>query len=69
MADRKQFKIMYPPDYHDKSKAGKPYHPPTGAMVMMSVGGVFFIVHDVNGDNTSVEKLSKTLFKYDVVWK
>ena len=65
---RKKFKIMYPSDYWDKDKAGKPYLPPAYCQVIMTSGGVFCLL-----DNTpyypSVRKLSEILYKYDVIWK
>jgi hypothetical protein len=65
---RNKFKIMYPKDYHDPKKAGKPYHPPAGQMLVMNNGGVFFI-YDSEQYYPSIKKLSSVLFSYDVVWK
>jgi hypothetical protein len=65
---RTKFKIMYPKDYHDPKKAGKPYHPPSGQMVVMNNGGVFFI-WDSEDYCQSLRKLSSVLYSYDVVWK
>jgi hypothetical protein len=65
---RKKFKIMYPNDYVDPTKAGKPYLPSEGCMVVMNGQGIFF--HVYMGDyEQHVQKLSEVLFKYDVVWK
>ncbi len=65
---RKKFKIMYPSNYWDAEKAGKPYLPPAHCQVVMSNGGVFYL-----WDNTpfysSVRKLSEVLYSYDVIWK
>lgn len=59
---------MYPSNYWDKDKAGKPYHPPEHCRVVMTNSGVFYL-----WDNTpyypSVRKLSEVLYNYDVVWK
>lgn len=65
---RTKFKIMYPDDYYDSDKRGKPYHAPAGSMVVMSNGGVFFLY---NGEPyyPSIRKLSEVVPKYDVVWK
>lgn len=65
---KKQFKIMYPADYHDPKKRGKPYLAPASCMVVMGGGGVFFLYH---GEEFYpwIQKLSEVLFKYDVVWK
>jgi len=65
---RKKFKIMYPSDWHDESKQGQPYHPPSKSMVVMNGSGIFFLF---NGDDyyPSIKKLSDVLPKYDVVWK
>lgn len=65
---RKKFKIMYPSDYHDKDKAGKPYRPPSKGMVVMNSAGIFFLF--IGEDYyPSIRKLSDVLFKYDVIWK
>lgn len=63
-----KFKIMHPDDHPDANMRGKPYHPPQKHMVVMNGGGVFFLV-GVEDYYPSVTKLSKVLFKYDVVWK
>ena len=65
---KQKFKIMYPQDYYDQTKQGKPYHPPEKCMVVMNGSGVFFLY---NGEPyyPSIKKLSDVLFKYDVVWK
>ena len=68
MSQRKKFKIMYPADYWDKEKAGKPYLPGEHTFVVMSEGGVFFQVYMGPYDH-SVVKRSDVLRKYDVVWK
>lgn len=65
---RKKFKIMYPEDYWDVEKRGKPYHPPAKHFVAMSGGGVFFLI-GTEQYYPSVRKLSEVLPKYDVVWK
>lgn len=65
---KKKFKIMYPEDYHDPKKRGKPYHPPANHMVVMNGGGVFFLV-GMERFYPSVQKLSTVLYKYDVIWK
>ena len=65
---RKKFKIMHPKDYHDPSKAGQPYRPPSKSMVVMNNAGTFFLF---NGEQyyPSIQKLSNVLPKYDVIWK
>ncbi|URC15290.1 hypothetical protein GD1_166 [Paraglaciecola Antarctic GD virus 1] len=65
---RKKFKIMYPANYRDFDLAGKPYHPPTGKMVVMSTGGVFFLI-GVTDYYRDIQKLSEVIYQYDVVWK
>lgn len=65
---KKKFKIMYPEDYWDKDKAGKPYLPGANKFVVMTGGGVFLLV-DSSDYYTHVRKLSEVLHKYDVVWK
>lgn len=65
---RTKFKIMYPADHHEPEKAGKPYLPPPGKMVVMNGGGVFFL-YDSEPYYPSIWKLSEVLPKYDVVWK
>ena len=59
---------MYPKDYHDKNKSGKPYLPPAKCMIVMNSAGIFFLY---NGETyyPSIEKLSSVLFKYDVIWR
>jgi hypothetical protein len=59
---------MYPDDHHEPDKRGKPYFPPAGKMVVMNGSGVFFLYDDAEY-YPSIKKLSKVLFKYDVVWK
>lgn len=66
---KKKFKIMYPEDYWDTSLAGKPYKPPQGDMVVMGVGGVFYLARGVKDYSTDIVKLSSVLYKYDVIWK
>jgi hypothetical protein len=58
---------MYPTDYHDKEKAGKPYIPGNKDMLVMNSAGVFFLY---NGEPfyPSIRKLSDVIYKYDVVW-
>lgn len=65
---RKTFKIMYPADHPDPDKAGKPYRPSSGKMVVMNSSGIFFVY---NGEPyyPSIQKLSDVLSKYDVVWE
>jgi hypothetical protein len=65
---KKKFKIMYPDDYHEPEKRGKPYHPPVNCMVVMNGSGIFFLY---NGEShyPSIKKLSDVLYQYDVVWK
>lgn len=65
---RKKFKILYPQDYHEVEKRGKPYLPPQNHMVVMNTSGVFFLVC-LEDYCQSVRKLSNILYKYDVVWK
>ena len=59
---------MYPEDYHDKEKAGKPYHPPSNSMVVMNNQGIFF---EFCGEPyyPSIRPLKDVLYSYDVVWK
>ncbi len=66
---KKKFKIMYPKDYYDEGKRGKPYHPPTGCMVVMNGGGAFFLYISVDPKNPTIQKLSTVLYNYDVIWK
>ena len=65
---RKKFKIMYPMDYHDVEKRGKPYKPPAKHMIVMNNSGIFF---QYCGEDymAGIRKLSDILPKYDVVWK
>lgn len=65
---RKKFKIMYPDDYHDPEKRGKPFKPASKKMVVMNGSGVFFLY---SGEEyyPYIQKLSDVLNKYDVVWK
>ena len=65
---KSKFKIMYPQDYYDVEKRGKPYKPPTNKMVVMNGGGVFFLY---TGEEyyPYIQKLSEVLPKYDVIWK
>ena len=65
---RKKFKIMYPKNHWDRDKQGKPYKPPANRMVVMNGGGVFFLI-DTEPYYPSMQKLSKVLPQYDVVWK
>lgn len=65
---RKKFKIMYPEDYPDVSKAGTQYKPAKDCMVVMNGGGTFFLYNN-EPYYPSIRKLSKVLPKYDVVWK
>lgn len=65
---KRKFKIMYPAYYPDKTKAGKPYLPPENCWVVMGGGGVFFLYNNEQY-YPSIQKLSKVLSKYDVVWK
>lgn len=65
---KNKFKIMYPNDYHDVSKRGKPYLPPEKHMVVMNGGGVFFLFCG-EWYCPSIRKLSEVLPKYDVIWK
>ena len=64
---KQRFKIMYPEDYFDPTKAGKPYLPPEHHMVVMNGGGVFFLYCDSIWGG--IQRLSDVLFKYDVIWK
>ena len=67
---RVKFKIMYANDHHEVEKQGKPYHPPSGKMVVMNGSGVFFLYDDgTDAYYPSIQKLSRVLPKYDVVWK
>lgn len=65
---RKKFKIMYPSDYFDKEKAGKPYKPPPRGMVVMNSSGIFFLYV---GEEyyPYIKKLSDVIHNYDVIWK
>jgi len=65
---KKKFKIMYPESYHIPEKRGKPYLPPVNCWVVMGGGGVFFLYNNEQY-YPSIQKLSKVLFKYDVIWK
>lgn len=65
---RKKFKIMYPADYHDPEKAGKPFFPGDNKFIVMTNGGVFHIIDD-SDYYLSIRKLSNVLYSYDVVWK
>lgn len=65
---KQKFKIMYPQDYHEVDKRGKPYHPPAKHMVVMSGAGIFFL-YSGEGYYPSITKLSQVLPKYDVIWK
>lgn len=65
---RVKFKVMYPIDYYDKSKAGKPYLPPTKHMVVMNGYGIFYLV-GMEAFYPTVTKLSDVLPKYDIVWR
>lgn len=69
MTDRKKFKIMYPKDYWDKSKAGKPFIAPPKTMIVMNQGGVFFLIKEPAGCSATMQKLSDVIYKYDVIWK
>lgn len=64
---RKKFKIMYPKDYHDQSKAGTEYK--SNGMLAMNKDGVFFEIVDRGWEGWSVYKLSEILYSYDVVWE
>jgi len=65
---RKKYKIMYPDDYHDKSKRGTAFKGGPMDMVVMNGSGIFFLF---NGEQyyPSIRPLSDVLPKYDVVWK
>lgn len=65
---RRKFKIMYPSDHHDASKAGKPFKATGKDMVVMNGSGIFFLF---NGETyyPSICPLSDELPQYDVVWK
>ena len=65
---KKKFKIMYHSDWCDDEKRGKPYLPPENCFVVMSGGGVFFLMSN-EPYYPSIRKLSNVLGKYDVVWK
>ena len=65
---KKKFKIMYPKDYYDPDKRGKPYLPSGKSMVVMNGGGVFFLAGMEDYDH-DIRKLSDVLGNYDVVWK
>lgn len=65
---RQKFKILYPKDYHDLNKAGMKYKPPKDCMIMMNGSGVFFLCN-LEPYYPSVQRLSKVLDKYDVVWE
>ena len=65
---KRKFKIMYPDDYYDEDKRGKPYKPDPKKMVVMNGQGIFFVY---SGEEyyPSIRKLSDVLAKYDVIWK
>ena len=65
---KKKFKIMYPQNYWDSDKRGKPYLPPANCFVVMNGGGVFFLM-DNDPYYPSILKLSDVVGSYDVVWK
>lgn len=65
---RKQFKIIYPSDYHIEEKRGQPFLTPANTMLVMNSGGVFFLYHNEQY-YPYIQKLSEVLHKYDVVWK
>ena len=64
---RTKFKIMYPKSHHDPEKAGQPYKPTEGKMVVMNNAGVFFLF-DGSDFYPSIQKLSTSLPSYDVIW-
>ena len=59
---------MYPNDYWDNDKQGKPYLPPKDCFVVMNGGGIFFLMNNTDY-YPSITNLSDVLGKYDVVWK
>jgi len=65
---KKKFKIMYPQDHPDITKAGKTYKPPSDSMIVMNGGGVFF---EYCGETyyPMIQSLSDVIGNYDVVWK
>lgn len=65
---KKKFKIMYPKDYWEADKRGKPYLPPANCFVVMNGGGVFFLMNN-KPYYPSIQKLSDVLGSYDVMWK
>lgn len=65
---KKKFKIMYPANYWDNEKRGKPFLPESNSFVVMNGGGVFFLMNN-EPYYPSIQKLSDVLGSYDVVWK
>lgn len=65
---KKKFKIMYPANYWDSEKQGKPFLPESNSFVVMNGGGVFFLMNN-EPYYPSIQKLSDVLGNYDVVWK
>tara|TARA_Y100000310_G_scaffold227068_1_gene229272 strand:- start:9715 stop:9924 length:210 start_codon:yes stop_codon:yes gene_type:complete len=67
---KRKFKIMYPKDYYEIEKRGKPYHPGANCSIVMKNTGCFFLIcADQDHSAVSMKKLSEVLYKYDVVWK
>ena len=66
---KQKFKIMYPSDHPVVEKRSQPYKPPNGKMVVMNGSGVFFLYDNEAYYYPSIQKLSNTLPKYDVIWK
>jgi hypothetical protein len=64
---RTKFKIMYPKNHHDPEKAGQPFKPTDGKMLVMNNAGVFFL-YDSEPYGQNIRKLSNILPSYDVVW-
>ena len=62
---RRKFKIKYPKNHE---KAGENFKPGNNSMVVMNSDGIFFVVGDISGYATYIDKLSNRLPKYDVEW-
>lgn len=58
---RKKFKVI-------DSATGEKCKLIDGEMIVMNGAGVFFLISDMNGYYTNVQKLSDRFPTYDVVW-
>lgn len=63
----KKFKILYPLDHMDASKAGKGYRLKDGCEVIMDGSGLFYIMN-VSSFYPFVKPLLEVLPKFDVEW-